>query len=160
MRNNYPTHGIELAPVVHALKQWRHYLIGNCCELYSDHQSLKYLFTQPDLNLRQIRWLELIKYYDLGPNYQPDKANVGANAVSRKSYCNNLMISQAQPALYEEIKRLNLEVVPCGLLANLEIKSSLEDKIKEAQKQDGEVTKIKERVASGEAKCFFVNDQG
>ena len=50
--NKYPTHDIELATVVHALKQWRHYLIGNHCELYSDHQSLKYLFTQPDLNLR------------------------------------------------------------------------------------------------------------
>src|SRR3954464_10732739 len=74
MRNNYPTHGIELAPVVHALKKWRHYLIGNHCELYSDHQSLKYLFTQPDLNLRQRRWLELIKYYDLGLNYQPQKS--------------------------------------------------------------------------------------
>jgi hypothetical protein len=50
---NYPTHDLELAAVVHALKQWHHYLLGNRCELYSDHQSLKYLFTQPDLNLRQ-----------------------------------------------------------------------------------------------------------
>jgi len=104
--------------------------------------------------------LELIKYYDLGLNYQPGKANIVADALSRKSYCNNLMISQAQPVLYEEIKRLNLEVVPCGFLANLEIKSSLEDQIKEAQKQDDEVTKIKEPVASGGAKCFSVNDQG
>src|SRR3954463_7486172 len=70
------------------------------------------------------------------------------------------MISQAQPALYEEIERLNLEVVPCGFLGNLEIKSSLEDQIKEAQKRDDEVTKIKELVASGEAKCFSINDQG
>jgi hypothetical protein len=56
---NYPTHDLEVAAVVHALKQWRHYLLGNRCELYSDHQSLKYLFTQSDLNLRQRRWLEL-----------------------------------------------------------------------------------------------------
>lgn len=104
--------------------------------------------------------MELIKDYDLGLNYQPCKANVVADALSRKYYCNNLMISQAQPALYKEIKHLNLEVVPCGFLANLEIKSSLGDQIKEAQKQDGEITEIEERVASGEAKCFSINDQG
>ena len=52
---NYPTHDLELAAVVHALKTWRHYLIGNRCEVYSDHKSLKYIFTQPDLNLRQRR---------------------------------------------------------------------------------------------------------
>jgi hypothetical protein len=62
---NYPTHDLELAAVVHALKIWRHYLIGHRCEIYSDHKSLKYIFTQNDLNLRQHRWLELIKDYDL-----------------------------------------------------------------------------------------------
>jgi hypothetical protein len=58
---NYPTHDLELAAVVHALKIWRHYLIGNHCDIYTDHKSLKYIFTQSDLNLRQRRWLELIK---------------------------------------------------------------------------------------------------
>ena len=58
---NYPTHDLELAAVVHALKIWRHYLVGNRCEVYSDHKSLKYLFTQPDLNLRQTRWSALIQ---------------------------------------------------------------------------------------------------
>jgi hypothetical protein len=50
---NYPTHDLELATVVHAIKIWRHYLIGHRCEIYSDHKSLKYIFTQTDLNLRQ-----------------------------------------------------------------------------------------------------------
>src|SRR5947208_1448925 len=63
---NYPTHDLELAAVVHALTTWRHYLLGNRCEIYSDHQSLKYIFTQPDLNLKQRRWIELIKDYDVG----------------------------------------------------------------------------------------------
>jgi hypothetical protein len=81
---NYPTHDLELAAVVHALKIWRHYLIGHRCEIYSDHKSLKYIFTQSDLNLRQRRWLELIKDYDLGINYHPGKANVVADALSRK----------------------------------------------------------------------------
>jgi hypothetical protein len=62
---NYPTHDLELAAVVHALKIWRHYLIKNKCEVFTDHKSLKYIFTQPNLNLRQRRWLELIKDYDL-----------------------------------------------------------------------------------------------
>jgi hypothetical protein len=81
---NYPTHDLELAVVVHALKIWRHYLIGHRCEIYSDHKSLKYIFTQNDLNLRQRRWLELIKDYDLGINYHPGKANVVVDALSRK----------------------------------------------------------------------------
>jgi hypothetical protein len=65
---NYPTHDLELAAVVHALKIWRHYLIGHRCKIYSDHKSLKYLFMQNDLNLRQHRWLELINDYDLWIN--------------------------------------------------------------------------------------------
>jgi hypothetical protein len=86
--DNYPTHDLELATVVLALKIWRHYLIGNHCEIYSDHKSLKYIFTQNDLNLQQCRWLELIKDYDLGINYHPGKANVVADALSHKKYCN------------------------------------------------------------------------
>jgi hypothetical protein len=71
---HYPTHDLELAAVVHTLKIWRHYLMGKRCELYTDHTSLKYIFTQSNLNLRQRRWLELIKDYDLGMNYHPGKA--------------------------------------------------------------------------------------
>jgi hypothetical protein len=66
--------------------------------------------------------LELIKDYDVGLNYRPGKANVVADALSQKSYCNNLMLMQAQPPLHEEFARLNLEVVPSGFLSNLEIK--------------------------------------
>jgi hypothetical protein len=60
---NYPTHDLELAAVVHALKIWRHYLFGQRCDIYTDHQSLKYIFTQNELNMRQRRWLELVKDY-------------------------------------------------------------------------------------------------
>jgi hypothetical protein len=82
---NYPTHDLELAAVFHALKIWRHYMIGNKCQIFTDHKSLKYIFTQKDLNLRQRRWLELIKGYDLDIQYHPGKANVVADALSRKS---------------------------------------------------------------------------
>ena len=82
---NYPTHDLELAAIVFALKIWRHYLYGEKCYVYTDHKSLKYLMTQKDLNLRQRRWLELIKDYDLIIDYHPGKANVVADALSRKS---------------------------------------------------------------------------
>ncbi|WVZ89760.1 LOW QUALITY PROTEIN: hypothetical protein U9M48_036125 [Paspalum notatum var. saurae] len=85
---NYPTHDLELAAVVHALKIWRHYLFGNRCEIYTDNKSLKYIFRQNELNMRQRRWLELIKDYDLEIHYHPGKANVVADALSRKSYVN------------------------------------------------------------------------
>ena len=61
---NYPTHDLELAAVVFALKVWRHYLYGEWFDLFSDHKSLKYIFSQKDLNMRQRRWMELIKEYD------------------------------------------------------------------------------------------------
>jgi hypothetical protein len=70
---NYPTHDLELAVVVHALKIWRHYLMGNRCNIFTDHKSLKYIFTQSELNMRQRRWLELIKDYDLEVHYHPNK---------------------------------------------------------------------------------------
>ena len=93
--DNYPTHDLELAAVVYALKTWRHYLLGKRCEIYTDHQSLKYIFTQPDLNLRQRRWLELISDYDLGITYTPGKGNFMADALSRKSYCTILCCIRA-----------------------------------------------------------------
>jgi hypothetical protein len=70
---HYPTHDLELTAVVHTRMIWRHYLMGKRSELYTDHKSLKYIFTQSDLNLRQRRWLEHIKDYDLGRNYHPEK---------------------------------------------------------------------------------------
>ncbi|GJY83865.1 putative reverse transcriptase domain-containing protein [Tanacetum coccineum] len=66
---NYPTHDLELAAVVFALKIWRHYLYGESCDIFTDHKSLKYIFTQRELNMRQRRWLELLKDYDTNIQY-------------------------------------------------------------------------------------------
>ncbi|WVZ97544.1 hypothetical protein U9M48_043070 [Paspalum notatum var. saurae] len=77
---------------VHALKIWRHYLPGNTCNIYTDHKSFKYIFTQPELNMRQRRWLELIKDYDLEIHYHPRKANVVADALSHRAHCNVLEV--------------------------------------------------------------------
>ena len=81
---NYPTHDLELAAVVFSLKIWLHYLHREKCRIFIDHKSLKYLLTQKDLNLRQCRWLELFKDYDCIIDYHPGKANVVADALSRK----------------------------------------------------------------------------
>jgi ribonuclease HI len=108
---NYPTHDLELAAVVHALKIWRHYLIGQKSDIYTDHKSLKYIFTQSDLNLRQRRWLELIKDYDLEVHCHPRKANVVADALSRKSYANEVQVMPMSSELCVEFEYLNLGIV-------------------------------------------------
>jgi ribonuclease HI len=105
---NYPTHDLELAAVVHALKIWRHYLMGKSYELYTDHKSLKYIFTQSNLNLRQRRWLELIKDYDIGINYHPGKANVVADALSRRSHANHLVVKSISSELCDEFAKLKI----------------------------------------------------
>ncbi|KAL0546687.1 hypothetical protein IC582_016599 [Cucumis melo] len=81
---NYPTHDLELGAVVFVLKIWRHYLYGEKIQIFTDHKSLKYFFTQKELNMRQRRWLELVKDYDCEILYHPGKANVVADALSRK----------------------------------------------------------------------------
>jgi hypothetical protein len=131
---NYPTHDLELAAIVHALKIWRHYLMGNKCDIYTDHKRLKYIFTQLELNLRQRRWLELIKDYDLNIHYHLGKANVVDDALSRKHYCNNLMVQKEQQALYEEMEKLSLEEVEKGQLNKLRVKYTLKDQIRHAQR--------------------------
>ncbi|KAD6454523.1 hypothetical protein E3N88_09229 [Mikania micrantha] len=108
---NYPTHDLELAAVVFALKIWRHYLYGVKCTIYTDHKSLKYFFTQKELNMRQRRWIELLKDYDCEILYHPGKANVVADALSRKEE-------------HEPIRVTVMKIV---------ISSDLVDQIKEAQ---------------------------
>jgi hypothetical protein len=87
---HYPTHDLQLAAVVMVLWTWHHYLLGNVVHMYTDHKSLKYIFTQPDLNMRQRRWLELIKDYELEVHYHLGKANIVVDALSHKAHCNCL----------------------------------------------------------------------
>ncbi|KAL8134291.1 hypothetical protein AgCh_009363 [Apium graveolens] len=120
----YPTHDLELAAIVFALKIWRHYLYGEKCEIYTDHKSLKYIFTQKELNMRQRRWLELIKDYDYTINYHPGKANVVADALSRKERLNMIISSEELIKEFEkfEIERVKAEHQrPSGLIQPLNI---------------------------------------
>jgi len=79
---NYPTHDLELAAIVYVLKIWRHNLYGSMFEVFIDRKSLKYLFDQKELNMRQQRWLEYLKDFDFQLSYHPGKANVVADAVT------------------------------------------------------------------------------
>jgi hypothetical protein len=103
-----------LVAVVHALKTWRHYLYGQKCDVYTDHKSLKYIFTQSEVNMRQRRWLELIRDYELEIHYHPGKANMVADALSRKSQVNTMVADPMPYELAKEFDRLSL-----GFLNNM-----------------------------------------
>jgi hypothetical protein len=105
---------LEFAAVLFALKIWSHYLYGEKCEIYTGHNSMKYFLTQKELNMRQRRWLELIKNYDYEINYHPSKANVVANALSRKSMVELAALEISQPQLINEFIGMGLEVVDGG----------------------------------------------
>ncbi|GJS80274.1 putative reverse transcriptase domain-containing protein [Tanacetum coccineum] len=89
---NYTTHDLELGAVVFALKIWRHYLYGTKCTVFTDHKSLQHILDQKELNMRQRRWLELLSDYDCEICYHPVKANVVADALSRKEQIKPLRV--------------------------------------------------------------------
>jgi ribonuclease HI len=143
---HYLTHDLELAAVIHALKIWRHYLMGKKCDLYTDHKSLKYIFTQSNLNLRQRRWLELIKDYDLGINYHPCKANVVADALSRRYHVSQLVVDSMPFELCEEFDKLNLRIVVNIEAMEMEVGSILLQEIRRGQLEDEKVQEIKRNI--------------
>ncbi|WVZ63481.1 hypothetical protein U9M48_013108 [Paspalum notatum var. saurae] len=157
---NYPTHDLELAAVVHALKIWRHFLYGQHCEIYTDHKSLKYIFTQNELNMWQRRWLKLIKNYDMEIHYHPGKANVVADALSRKSYANIALGFMMLHELCEEFKRLSLGFLHHTIAAAFEAEPTLEREIREYQKDDEKLQKICELLKLGKAPHFREDEQG
>jgi ribonuclease HI len=154
----YTTHDLELAAIVHALKIWRHYIIGKRCEVYSDHKSLKYIFTQPDL--RQRRWLELIKDYDLGINYHPGRASVVVDTLSRRSHVNMLATRELLPEFCKEFEKLNLGWVSSTEVVTMEVHSTLEEDIQKGQHEDAKIQEIKEQIKEEKALGFSVDEQG
>lgn len=125
---NYPTHDLELIVIVFALKILPHYLYGEKCHVFTDHKSLKYMMSQNELNLRQHRWIDLLKDYDLVIDYQPGKANVVADALSRKSLF----------ALKALGTRLTMGNDGC-ILVELRARPTFLQQISEAQKNDLEL---------------------
>jgi hypothetical protein len=136
---NYPIHDLELATVVHALKIWKHYLMGKRCELYTDHKSFKYIFTQSNLNLRQRRWLEVIKDYNVGINYHPGKANVVVNALSRRYHVSQLVVDSMPIELCEEFDKLNLRIIANTEATKMEVGSNLLQGIQKGQVEDEKI---------------------
>jgi hypothetical protein len=157
---NYPTHDLELAVVVHALKIWRHYMIGNKCKIFTAHKSLKYIFTQKELNLSQRRWLELIKDYDLEIQYHPGKANVVADAFSRKSQVNNITTHLMAQELCLEMEQLNLCMLNNMEATDMEVESTLEQEIRKVQESDEKIKEIKTLIGLGKAPDFTEDEQG
>ena len=154
---NYPTHDLELAAVVFALKIWRHYLYGEHCEIYTDHKSLKYFFTQKELNMRQRRWLELLKDYDCNINYHPGKANVVADALSRKSSSGTLRsMYTPQKFVLLDMEKLGVEMVMDvqARLNSLVLGPTILDQIKAAQSEDLNLQKIKADILEGKQPDF------
>ena len=142
---NYPIHDLELAAVVFALKIWHHYLYGATCEVYTDHKSLKYLFTQKELNMRQRWWLELIKDYDLQILYHPGRANTVADALSQKSIGNLTCLLTRHKELLYNLEKFEVEIVlreQGGTLAAIFAQPALIEEIKEKQHQDIYLKKI------------------
>ena len=140
---NYPTHDLELAAIIFALKIWRHYLCGERFQIYTDHQSLKYLFSQKELNMRQRRWMELLKDYDCDILYHPGKANRVADALSRKSSIAQLLVKEwilLEGARDSEFK---FEVGHLSsLMATLRIEPEVQARIKALQSTDPEIQKV------------------
>jgi hypothetical protein len=135
---NYPTHDLELAAVVFALKIWRHHLYGATFEVFSDHKSLKYLFDQKELNMRQRRWMEFLKDYDFTLLYHPGKANVVADALSRKAIHVSTMMAK-ELELIEKFRDLNLDVkLSKGkiFLGMIKVSSGLMEDIRQQQAND------------------------
>jgi hypothetical protein len=152
---NYPTHDLELAAIVHALKIWRHYLIGNKCHIFTDHKSLKYIFTQPDLNLYQRRWLELIKDYDIEIHYHPGKANVVEDALSQKPF------EEKATNFLEDWKRESAQLNAClGDSGSIEVKPMLEDLIRKAQWLDPETAGLAEKARKEQLPDLRTDEEG
>ena len=160
---NYPTHDLELAAVVFALKIWRHHLYGEPCMIYTDHKSLKYLFTQKELNLRQRRWLELINDYDCYIEYHPGKANVVADALSRKSSRQLAYMLTTQKEIFSDLQRMGIEFIIKGsstCFSTLVVKPTLLEKIKASQFNDLELAKICDRASNGNIPGFLISKDG
>ena len=160
---NYPTHDLELVLVVFALRIWRHYLYGVPCRIFTDHKSLQYLFTQKELNMRQRRWVELIKDYECTIEYHTGKANVVVDALSRNSTSSISHLQVVYLPRLVELRSLGvrLELTDTGaLLATFHVRPVLIDRIRELHTQDPIVIKLKREAESGQLKGFSVLADG
>jgi len=159
---NYPTHDLELAAVVFALKIWRHYLYGAQFQVFSDHKSLRYLFDQKELNVRQRRWMKFLKDFDFELLYHPGKANVVADALSRKAvHASHMMVRELD--LVEQFRDMQLQVtldegvIRCN---HLTVSNDFLNLIKEKQPSDPKLQRTIELLVTEKAKDFLMGGDG
>ena len=130
-KQNYPTHDLELATVVFALKIWRHYLYGEKIHIFTNHKSLKYFFTHKELNMRHRRWHELVKDYDYEILYHLGKANVVVDTLSRKVSHSAALVTNQVP-LHKVLERAEIAVLVgevTSKLAQLSVQPTLRQQI-------------------------------
>jgi hypothetical protein len=120
---NYPTHDLELVDAVVALRTWWHYLLENVVHIYTDHKSLKDIFTQPYMNMRQQRWLEFINEYELEVHYHLGMADAVADTLSHKAHCNYLL------AVHSTGEESSTRVLPDSSLYNITLIPTLRSEI-------------------------------
>ena len=158
---NYPTHDLELVVAVFALKIWRHYLYGEICEIYTDHKSLKHLFSQKKLNMRQRRWIKLLKDYDCSILDHPGKPNIVVDALSKKSYGSMSSLRSKHAQLFSNLKTLQAQLQVYGprvLLTNFNVQPGLIGKVKSSQNDDPELVAIMDKVGRGDKSDFVLMD--
>ncbi|CAA0811865.1 Uncharacterized mitochondrial protein AtMg00860, partial [Striga hermonthica] len=164
--HNYPTQNLELAAVVHALKIWRHYLYGGRCEIFTDHKSLQYIFTQQELNMRQHRWLELVKDYDCTIQYHPRKANIVADSLSRKVKGDLMYVVTQQSQLIQEFAQMQIQVVDAlpivisGSVSSMQVQPMLRERIRREKAADEFVRIIDAKVRAGDIEGFYRGTDG
>jgi hypothetical protein len=124
-----------------------------------DHKSLKYIFTQKDLKLRQRHWLELIKDYDFEIHYHPGKANLVADALSRKEHVHSAIVAQLPDEIVEDFRRLNMGIVAHAEGVTIEVESTLEQEIRKGQIGDAQIQEIKDLFTEGRGPEFMEDEQ-
>jgi len=159
---NYPTHDLELVAVIFALKTWRHYLYGFQFQVFSGHKSLKYLFDQKELNMRQRQWMEYLKDYDFELLYHPSKANVVADALSwKRIHMSAMMVKELE--LIEKFRDMNLgmqlreDSIRCSVLT---LTSDLMGLIREGQKSDAELQQFVSWLGTEKGKDYKMGSDG
>lgn len=163
---NYPTHDLELTVVVFAFKIWRHYLYGVHVDVFTDHKSLQYVFSQKELNLQQRRWLELLKDYDVSILFHPGKANIVADALCRISMGDTAHVEERKRELAKEMHRLARLGVQLeennegGVNVQNGSASSLVSEVKEKQDQDLVLLQLKEAVHKQKVMVFSKGGDG